>query len=128
MFFSMNTKRRMPVVLLERMQMLKQPHNAYVVAPSVVRVVKHESNERNEVGENISNSNDNKIVYMIGEENSNVEKYTYMLEPVLEEPVIETLSDPLVKILEEEKVESKLDIVVKGIANKNSNKKKKKKQ
>ena len=28
----------------------------------------------------------------------------------------------------EEKVESKLDIVVKGIANKNSNKKKKKKQ
>ena len=128
MFFSMNTKRRMPVVLLERMQMLKQPHNAYVVAPSVVRVVKHESNERNEVGENISNSNDNKIVYMIGEENSNVEKYTYMLDPVLEEPVIETLSDPLVKILEEEKVESKLDIVVKGIANKNSNKKKKKKQ
>ena len=128
MFFSMNTKRRMPVVLLERMQMLKQSHNAYVVAPSVVRVVKHESNERNEVGENISNSNDNKIVYMIGEENSNVEKYTYMLEPVLEEPVIETLSDPLVKILEEEKVESKLDIVVKGIANKNSNKKKKKKQ
>ena len=48
--------------------------------------------------------------------------------PVLEEPVIETLSDPLVKILEEEKVESKLDIVVKGVANKNSNKKKKKKQ
>ena len=128
MFFSMNTKRRMPVVLLERMQMLKQPHNAYVVAPSVVRVVKHESNERNEVGENISNSNDNKIVYTIGEEDSNVEKYIYIPEPVLEEPVIETLSDPLVKILEEEKVESKLDIVVKGVANKNSNKKKKKKQ
>ena len=128
MFFSMNTKRRMPVVLLERMQMLKQPHNAYVVAPSVVRVVKHESNESNEVGENISNSNDNKIVYMIGEEDSNVEKYFYMPEPVLEEPVIETLSYPIVKILEEEKVESKLDIVVKGIANKNSNKKKKKKQ
>lgn len=131
MFFSMNAKRRMPVVLLERMQLLKQPHNAYVVAPSVVRVVKHasnESNESNEVGENISNSNDNKIVYTIGEENSNVEKYTYMLDPVLEEPVIETLSDPLVKILEEEKVESKLDIVVKGVANKNSNKKKKKKQ
>ena len=40
--------------------------------------------------------------------------------------MIETLSDPLVKILEEEKVESKLDIVVKGVANKNSNKKKKK--
>ena len=128
MFFSMNTKRRMPVVLLERMQMLKQSHNAYVVAPSVVRVVKHESNERNEVGENISNSNDNKIVYTIGEEDSNVEKYIYIPEPVLEEPVIETLSDPLVKILEEEKVESKLDIVVKGVANKNSNKKKKKKQ
>ena len=128
MFFSMNTKRRMPVVLLERMQMLKQPHNAYVVAPSVVRVVKHASNERNEVGENISNSNDNKIVYTIGEEDSNVEKYIYIPEPVLEEPVIETLSDPLVKILEEEKVESKLDIVVKGVANKNSNKKKKKKQ
>lgn len=128
MFFSMNAKRRMPVVLLERMQMLKQADNAYVVAPSVVRVVKHESNESNEVGENISNSNDNKIVYMIGEEDSNVEKYFYMPEPVLEEPVIETLSYPIVKILEEEKVESKLDIVVKGIANKNSNKKKKKKQ
>jgi len=126
MFFSMNAKRRMPVVLLERMQMLKQAHNAYVVAPSVVRVVKHQSNESNEVGENISNSNDNKIVYMIGEEDSNVEKYFYMPEPVLEEPVIETLSVPIVKILEEEKVESKLDIVVKGIANKNSNKKKKK--
>ena len=128
MFFSMNAKRRMPVVLLERMQMLKQAHNAYVVAPAVVRVVKHESNESNEDGENISNSNDNKIVYTIGEEDSNVEKYIYMPEPVLEEPVIETLSDPLVKILEEEKVESKLDIVVKGVANKNSNKKKKKKQ
>jgi hypothetical protein len=128
MFFSMNAKRRMPVVLLERMQMLKQAHNAYVVAPSVVRVVKHQSNESNEVGENISNSNDNKIVYMIGEEDSNVEKYIYIPEPVLEEPVIETLSVPIVKILEEEKVESKLDIVVKGIANKNSNKKKKKKQ
>ena len=128
MFFSMNAKRRMPVVLLERMQMLKQAHNAYVVAPAVVRVVKHESNESNEDGENISNSNDNKIVYTIGEEDSNVEKYIYIPEPVLEEPVIETLSDPLVKILEEEKVESKLDIVVKGIANKNSNKKKKKKQ
>ena len=131
MFFSMNAKRRMPVVLLERMKLLKQPHNAYVVAPSVVRIVKHESNEsneRNEVGENISNSNDNKIVYTIGEEDSNVEKYIYIPEPVLEEPVIETLSDPLVKILEEEKVESKLDIVVKGVANKNSNKKKKKKQ
>jgi len=128
MFFSMNAKRRMPVVLLERMQMLKQAHNEYVVAPAVVRVVKHQSNESNEVGENISNSNDNKIVYMIGEEDSNVEKYFYMPEPVLEEPVIETLSDPIVKILEEEKVESKLDIVVKGIANKNSNKKKKKKQ
>ena len=126
MFFSMNAKRRMPVVLLERMQMLKQAHNAYVVAPAVVRVVKHESNESNEDGENISNSNDNKIVYTIGEEDSNVEKYIYMPEPVLEEPVIETLSDPLVKILEEEKVESKLDIVVKGVANKNSNKKKKK--
>ena len=128
MFFSMNAKRRMPVVLLERMQMLKQAHNAYVVAPAVVRVVKHQSNESNEVGENISNSNDNKIVYTIGEEDSNVEKYFYMPEPVLEEPVIETLSVPIVKILEEEKVESKLDIVVKGIANKNSNKKKKKKQ
>ena len=126
--FSMNAKKRMSVVLLERMQLTKKLHNAYVVAPSVVHIVKDESNESNEVGENISNSNDNKIVYMIGEEDSNVEKYIYIPEPVLEEPVIETLSDPLVKILEEEKVESKLDIVVKGVANKNSNKKKKKKQ
>jgi hypothetical protein len=136
--FSMNVKRRMPVVLLERMQLTKKLHKTSiirpVIEPKVVHIVKDESNESNEsiesneVGENISNSNDNKIVYRIGEEDSNVEKYIYMPEPVLEEPVIETLSDPLVKILEEEKVESKLDIVVKGVANKNSNKKKKKKQ
>ena len=136
MFFSMNAKRRMPVVLLEHMQSTKQLYKTSiirpVIVPKVVHIVKDESDESNEVGENISNSNDNKIVYRIGEEDSNVEKYIYMPEPVLEEPVIETLSDPLVKILEEEKVESKLDIVVKGVANKNSNKnsnkKKKKKQ
>jgi hypothetical protein len=137
--FSMNAKKRMSVVLLERMQLTKKLHKTSiirpVIEPKVVHIVKDESNESNdsnEVGENISNSNDNKIVYRIGEEDSNVEKYIYMPEPVLEEPVIETLSDPLVKILEEEKVESKLDIVVKGVANKNSNKnsnkKKKKKQ
>jgi hypothetical protein len=132
----MNAKRRMPVVLLEHMQSTKQLYKTSiirpVIVPKVVHIVKDESDESNEVGENISNSNDNKIVYRIGEEDSNVEKYIYMPEPVLEEPVIETLSDPLVKILEEEKVESKLDIVVKGVANKNSNKnsnkKKKKKQ
>jgi hypothetical protein len=132
----MNAKKRMSVVLLERMQLTKKLHKTSiirpVIEPKVVHIVKDESNESNEVGENISNSNDNKIVYTIGEEDSNVEKYFYMPEPVLEEPVIETLSDPLVKILEEEKVESKLDIVVKGVANKNSNKnsnkKKKKKQ
>ena len=130
--FSMNAKKRMSVVLLERMQLTKKLHKTSiirpVIEPKVVHIVKDESNESNEVGENISNSNDNKIVYTIGEEDSNVEKYIYIPEPVLEEPVIETLSDPLVKILEEEKVESKLDIVVKGVANKNSNKKKKKKQ
>lgn len=130
--FSMNVKRRMPVVLLERMQLTKELHRTPimrpVIEPKVVHIVKDESNE---VGENISNSNDNKIVYRIGEEDSNVEKYIYMPEPVLEEPVIEKLSNPIYKILEEEKVEEKveekLDIVVKSITSKNNNKKKKKK-
>ena len=132
--FSMNAKRRMSVVLLERMQLTKKLHKTSiirpVIEPKVVHIVKdesNESNESNEVGENISNSNDNKIVYRIGEEDSNVEKYIYMPEPVLEEPVIEKLSNPIYKILEEEKVENKIDIVVKGITSKNNNKKKKKK-
>ena len=136
--FSMNAKKRMSVVLLERMQLTKKQHKTSiirpVIEPKVVHIVKdesNESNESNEVGENISNSNDNKIVYRIGEEDSNVEKYIYMPEPVLEEPVIEKLSNPIYKILEEEKVEekveNKLDIVVKGITSKNNNKKKKKK-
>ena len=136
--FSMNAKKRMSVVLLERMQLTKKLHKTSiirpVIEPKVVHIVKdesNESNESNEVGENISNSNDNKIVYRIGEEDSNVEKYIYIPEPVLEEPVIEKLSNPIYKILEEEKVEekveNKLDIVVKGITSKNNNKKNKKK-
>jgi hypothetical protein len=131
MFFSMNAKRRMPVVLLEHMQSAKQLYKTSiirpVIEPKVVHIVKDESNESNEVGENISNSNDNKIVYRIGEQDSCVEEFIYIPEPVLEEPVIEMLSNPIYKILEEEKVEEKLDIVVKGITSKNNNKKKKKK-
>jgi hypothetical protein len=126
----------MPVVLLEHMQSAKQLYKTSiirpVIVPKVVHIVKDESVESNEVGENISNSNDNKIVYRIGEQDSCVEEFIYIPEPVLEEPVIETLSNPIYKILEEEKVEekveSKLDIVVKGITSKNNNKKKKKKQ
>ena len=100
MNFSMSGKRRMPVGFQNRMQVMKQVPKVPVVAHVVVPVIVHESNE---IGENVNNSEENKIVYTIGEEENHVVECVSVPEPVLEEPVIETLSNPEEKKHEEEK-------------------------
>ena len=102
MNFSMSGKRRMPVGFQNRMQVVKQVPKVPVVAHVVVPLIVHESNEIGEIGENVNNSEENKIVYTIGEEENHVEECVSVPEPVLEEPVIETLSNPEEKKHEEE--------------------------
>jgi hypothetical protein len=105
MNFSMSGKRRMPVGFQNRMQVVKQlprvPVVAHVIAPVVVPLIVDESNE---IGENVNKSEENKIVYTIGEESHVEESVSVPVpEPVLEEPVIETLSNPAEEKHEEEK-------------------------
>ena len=102
MNFSMSGKRRMPVGFQNRMQVVKQVPKVPVVAHVVVPLIVHESNEIGEIGENVNNSEENKIVYTIGEEENHVVECVSVPEPVLEEPVIETLSNPEEKKHEEE--------------------------
>ena len=134
MFFYMNVRRQAPVImpnvvkrvqqqperqLLLQKQPQKQPQRqGQVVTVPLERIVPpvltHERNERREICDNTKR---NTIVYNIGDEN--VEEFIPV--PVLEEPVIETLSKP-VEIIVEEKVEA---IVKKPVEdNKKKNKKK----
>ena len=121
MNFSMNGKRRVPVGVPKRVQVVqpqKLVQRQVVVAPvvPVVPVVLHESNEN---GENVNNINENVIIYTIGHEDINIQ------EPVLEEPVIETLSKPM-EVIVEEKVEDKVEAYVNTRVDNNKKKNKKK--
>ena len=94
MNFSMSGKRRVPVGVPKRVQVVqpRQLVQRQVVVGHVVPVVLHESNEN---GENVNNTNENVIIYTIGHEDVNVEELIPVPLPVLEEPVIETLSNPV---------------------------------
>jgi len=109
MFFYMNVRRQAPVIMpnvVKRVQQQPQPQQpqpqrqvvTVPLEPIVPPVLTHESNESREICDNTKR---NTIVYNIGDEN--VEEYIPV--PVLEEPVIETLSKP-VEIIVEEKVEA----------------------
>jgi len=105
----MNVRRQAPVIMpnvVKRVQQQPQPQQpqpqrqvvTVPLEPIVPPVLTHESNESREICDNTKR---NTIVYNIGDEN--VEEYIPV--PVLEEPVIETLSKP-VEIIVEEKVEA----------------------
>ena len=124
MFFRMNVRRQAPVIMPNVVKTVQQetkrqtyPQRQLVnvyEAPMVAPVVVYESNESGEI---CDNKKEEIIIYNIGDEN--VEEYIPV--PVLEEPVIETLSKP-VEIIVEEKVEA---IVKKPVEdNKKKNKKK----
>ncbi len=125
MFFYMNVRRQAPVIMpnvvkqVQQQQTQLQPQQQRkVVAPSVARMVLpvliHESNESREI---CDNKKEEIIIYNIGDEN--VEECIPV--PVLEEPVIETLSKPA-EIIVEEKVEE----IVKTKVDDNKKKNKKK--
>ena len=132
MFFYMNVRRQAPVIMPNVVKIVQQESKPQLppqkqpqrhvqrqvvtvpVARMVAPVLIHESNESGEI---CDNTKINTIVYNIGDEN--VEECIPV--PVLEEPVIETLSKP-VEIIVKEKVE---EIVNKQVEdNKKKNKKK----
>lgn len=132
MFFYMNVRRQAPVIMPNVVKIVQQESKPQLppqkqpqrhvqrqvvtvpVARMVAPVLIHESNESGEI---CDNTKINTIVYNIGDEN--VEECIPV--PVLEEPVIETLSKP-VEIIVKEKVE---EIVNKQVGdNKKKNKKK----
>lgn len=126
MFFYMNVRRQAPVIMPNvvkpvqpQPQKLSQklPQRQVVTVPLeriVPPVLTHESNESGEI---CDNKKEEIIIYNIGDEN--VEECIPV--PVLEEPVIETLSKP-VEIIVEEKVEEIVKTKVED--NKKKNKKK----
>lgn len=128
MFFYMNIRRQAPVIMPNvvkivqqemKTQLLlqKQPQRQVVTVP-LERIVPHVLiHESNESGEICDNKKEEIIIYKIGDEN--VEECIPV--PVLEEPVIETLSKP-VEIIVEEKVEK----IVKTKVDDNKKKNKKK--
>jgi hypothetical protein len=126
----MNVRRQAPVIMPNVVKIVQQqperqlppqkkPHKqpegqGQVVTVPVAPVLIHESNESGEI---CDNTKINTIIYNIGDEN--VEECIPV--PVLEEPVIETLSKP-VEIIVEEKVEAIVNKPVED--NKKKNKKK----
>jgi hypothetical protein len=128
----MNVRRKAPVIMpnvVKRVQHQpqpqpqpqphKQPQRQVVTVPLeriVPDVLIHESNESGEI---CDNKKEEIIIYNIGDEN--VEECIPVPVPVLEEPVIETLSKP-VEIIVEEKVEEIVKTKVE--VNKKKNKKK----
>ena len=130
MFFYMNVRRQAPVIMpnvVKRVQpqpqrqpqRQPQPQRQVVVVPvmrEVEPMILHESNESREI---CDNKKEEIIIYNIGDEN--VEECIPVPVPVLEEPVIETLSKP-VEIIVEEKVEE----IVKTKVDDNKKKNKKK--
>ena len=133
MFFYMNVRRQAPVIMpnvVKQEQQPKQPkqpkqqrqvvtvHEARIIEPMVL----HESNE---IGEICDNNKKQIIIYNIGHEDV---QECFPL-PVLEEPVIETLSKP-VELMVEDKVGEDAEAhvnkpVVEDMKKKNNNNNKK---
>lgn len=112
MNFSMNYRKRVPMSIIQVAQVIDKPRSMPLQArvPVVKAVESHISkpikkDESYEVRENMRNSEKKIITYTIGEEeekdeeetkeNKEDEKYPV---PVLEEPVIETLSSVVVPV------------------------------
>ena len=111
MNFSMNYRKRVPMSIIQVAQVVDKPRSMPLQArvPVVKAVESHISkpikkDESYEVRENMRNSEKKIITYTIGEEeekdeemkeNKEDEKYPV---PVLEEPVIETLSSVVVPV------------------------------
>ena len=123
MFFYMNVRRRMPVLMpnivkQEQPKPQQQPQRKVVSVHEEARIVAPMLiHEKKESGEICDNNKKQVIIYNIGDEN--VEECIPV--PVLEEPVIETLLKP-VEIIVEEKVEKNVKTKVED--NKKKNKKK----
>ena len=107
MNFSMNYRKRVPMGIIQVAQVLDNPRLMPIqvarvpVVKSVAKVVESritkptKKDESYEVRENIVNSGKKVIIYTIGEEEENHEEENIPVPlpvPVLEEPVIETLS------------------------------------
>ena len=128
MFFYMNVRRQAPVIMPNVVKIVQQeskpqlPPQRQVQRPVVTVPVEriaapvliHESNESGEI---CDNKKEEIIIYNIGDED--VEECFPL--PVLEEPVIETLSKPM-EIIVKEKVEEVVKTKVED--NKKKNKKK----
>jgi hypothetical protein len=140
MFFYMNVRRRAPVLMpnvVKQVQQQQQPQQQpqlqpqlqpqqqrKVVAPSVARMVSpvliHENNEIGEIC-------DNKQIIILNIGNEDIEE-SFPL-PILEEPVIETLSKPMEVIVDVGDVVhtvEKVEAIVKKQVEDNKKKNKKK--
>jgi translation initiation factor IF-2 len=106
MFFSMNSKKRIPLGMQTRFNILQQSNRQIVAKPIVMPVVKAVT--MCDVV-NISTSDKIIITYNIGCEDEGEDVNNTPPVPVVEEPVIETLSKPLEKIVEEEEKEKDED-------------------
>jgi hypothetical protein len=103
MFFSMNTRRHNPVGIIhvaqvkDNVDLMPLQVVCVPVVKTVAKVVESritkpiKRDESYEVRENIGNSEKKVIIYKIGEEEEKYEEENIPV-PVLEEPVIETLS------------------------------------
>ena len=133
MFFYMNVRRQAPVIMpnvVKRVQQQPQPQQqqpqrqvvTVPLEPIVPPVLTHESNESREI---CDNTKINTIIYNIGDEN--VEECIPV--PILEEPVIETLSKPVKILVDVEEVVSTVEkveaIVKKPVEDKKKKNKKK---
>lgn len=120
MFFYMNVRRRMPVLMpnivkQEQPKPQQQPQikvvsvheEARIVAPKLIH-------EKNESGEIRDNNKKQVIIYNIGNEDKDVDEEECFPLPVLEEPVIETLSKPAEKIMLERIEEVEEEVVHDG--------------
>ena len=114
MNFSMNYRKRVPIGIIQVAQVVDNPRwmplqvARVPVVKAVVKAVESRTtkpikkDESYEVRENIGNSEKKIIIYTIGEEEENYEEEMKEHEnipvPVLEEPVIETLSSIVVPV------------------------------
>ena len=148
MFFYMNVRRRAPVLMpnvVKQVQQQQQPQQQQqqqqqiqqqpqqpqqqqrkVVAPSVARMVSpvliHENNEIGEIC-------DNKQIIIFNIGNEDIEESFPLPIPILEEPVIETLSKPMEVIVDVGDVVhtvEKVEAIVKKQVEDNKKKNKKK--
>ena len=122
MFFHMNVRRRMPVLMpnivkQEQPKPQQQPQRKVVSVHEEARIVAPMLiHEKKESGEICDNNKKQVIIYNIGHEDvdEDVDEEECFPLPVLEEPVIETLSKPAEIILLEriEEVEEVEEVVV----------------